>query len=133
MRYNCSSVPRAGRHTLRHAGATLAAMLACATPALAATPVSDQYQSAPAPRVPAPTATPGAGAPGARGAATKQSAAAAPHAISVTPARGEGARVAAPVGASGSVVPIATLAGLGLLALGVAAGAAATRRRAAAS
>ena len=114
------------------------ALLATASPAYAATPVSDQYQSAPPPVVkatvpsagaragtaaaPAPAATPGASTPAAAPAGSApaqpggQGAAAAPAKPLLVDADPVDAALAAPE----SDLPIGMLAVVGLLALGLA-------------
>ena len=112
------------------------ALLAWASPALAASPVSDQYLSAPAAGEPAAPAAAAAGTPaataGGQPAATSPGAAAAPatsaagraRATSAKPvkvgAAGAGNGVQQPLSAQDSQLPLAVLGGLGLLLLALA-------------
>jgi hypothetical protein len=132
--------------------AALAAAWACAGPASAASPVSDQYQSAPVPLVqtkgeakPGASASSGAGAasaaPQATAAGPTPAAGASPAGtqpaakpLTVTRSADAGAAVAdRPLAAPSSDLPLLPLAGLGLLAIAFALAAAGRARARAAT
>lgn len=121
------------------------ALLAAASPAHAATPVSDQYQSAPAPIVdrvappaaePAsaaraatgPASTPAAGAPAGSAPARPPAAAATPK-PAPAPLLVDADPADAPLAAPASELPIGMLAVIGLLVLALACTAAVRTRR----